>query len=511
MLQILSQYRKYYRSIRTQRLLLTCFLILLPAMQTDAQDDPWPFWGRTTTRISNTTTIGPRTPNIIWSIEYDPDPSADTLNRSSVVMDAQRRLFLAGQAQAGVIAIDSQKRKVLWQFLTSRTVSKTPAVWNGYVLFGETELDFPFYCVDADNGQLIWSFTTPLGFNVSPVVDPNGVAYFQDRGGTMFARRVADGSEVWTTDLIRANGSPALQWPNLLVGEQNELNIAGLDPLTGQLKWTFPVFLLLVGMPVITNSQVLDGSWDHNLYALDPDTGKMNWLFQGESSNDGAVAVGHDGTIYTVTSGGFGRLYAISPVDGKELWRWIAPGGEMFSAPIVDGRGTIYLTSGAGDRRGWVIAINPDGTELWTKQMPDECNGSPMLAPDGTLYIVCRDRYLYAFRDNAKPLLQFLDALKPGGNNFKIKIEDITPGGQVAILMAPAEGKFTVPTTNQICPGVSLELAEKGMRFVDVITANQNGIAIIEGDEISRNRYTGWYLQAVDLQTCEASNTDTIF
>jgi len=514
MLQILFQYRKNYQSIRKRWLFLSCLLIILPATQTNAQNEPWPFWGRTATRIGNTTTIGPRTPNIIWSIEYNDnsDFGADTLNRSSTVMDAQRRLFVTGQFQSGTVAIDSQKRKVLWKFPTKFIVDKTPTTWGGFVLFAETDITANnFFCVDADTSQLVWSMFAPLGFLTSPVVGPNGVVYYQDYEGTFYAKNVVDGSEVWTTQLTGSVGSPALDWPNLLVGNETQLNLAGLDPLTGQVKWTFPTQWLLLGMPVITDSQVLAGSWDHNVYAVEPVTGNMNWTFNAESSIDGAIAIGHDGTIYTVSSGSLGILYAISPVDGKEIWRWIAPGGEMFSPPIVDGRGTIYLTSAKGDRRGWVCAINPDGTEMWTKQMPDECNSSPMLAPDGTLYIVCRDRYLYAFRDNAKPLLQFLDALKPGSQNFQIKITDIVPGGQVAILMAPSEGQFTVPTTNQICPGVPLELAGKGLRFVNIITADQTGTATIEGDEISRNRYHGWYLQAVDLQTCEPSNTDMIF
>ncbi len=31
--------------------------------------------------------------------------------------------------------------------------------------------------------------------------------------------------------------------------------------------------------------------------------------------------------------------------------------------------------------------------------MAREVGASPMLAPDGTLYILCSDKYLYAFRD----------------------------------------------------------------------------------------------------------------
>jgi outer membrane protein assembly factor BamB len=79
--------------------------------------------------------------------------------------------------------------------------------------------------------------------------------------------------------------------------------------------------------------------------------------------------------------------------------------GAVSEAPIVGGDGTIYLSSHRSvPRLGWVQAVRPDGTELWTRQMPDMMTASPMLAPDGTLYAMCRDKNLYAFRDVAGDL-----------------------------------------------------------------------------------------------------------
>jgi hypothetical protein len=43
--------------------------------------------------------------------------------------------------------------------------------------------------------------------------------------------------------------------------------------------------------------------------------------------------------------------------------------------------------------------VRPDGKALWVQPMPDYMEASPMLSPDGTLYAVCRDKRLYAFRD----------------------------------------------------------------------------------------------------------------
>ncbi len=43
--------------------------------------DPWPTWGRTTTRLSNTTTIGPQTPRIAWSLSSTVQTSAPSSAR----------------------------------------------------------------------------------------------------------------------------------------------------------------------------------------------------------------------------------------------------------------------------------------------------------------------------------------------------------------------------------------------------------------------------------------------
>jgi hypothetical protein len=73
----------------------------------------------------------------------------------------------------------------------------------------------------------------------------------------------------------------------------------------------------------------------------------------------------------------------------------------------IDADGLMPAELGDSDALGvgdWVLAIRPDGTELWTKAMPDMMTASPMLAPDGTLYAMCRDKNLYAFRDVAGDL-----------------------------------------------------------------------------------------------------------
>jgi len=188
------------------------------------------------------------------------------------------------------------------------------------------------------------------------------------------------------------------------------------------------------------------GDNDSYLYCFDAVSGARLWRFFLGDICAGAVAVGHDGTIYCGTEGGEGRLFAVTP-DGQELWRYL-PSGYIMSPPIVAGDGTIYFTCYFWTGQvhlGWVYALRPDGTLLWLKQMPDALFASPMLAPDGTLYVVCDDKYLYAFHDPMKGDLNC---------DFWVNFDDINPF--VQLLADPAGWQVAhpdCPMSNGDCNG----------------------------------------------------------
>ena len=361
----------------------------------DEGADPWPFWGRTTTRIANTATVGPQTPTIDWSVLISTF-AFENINEASPVMDAHGRIFQG--TIDGMTGVDSVAREVLWME-TDGDVTRGTAVWGGRVVWGDFSPFSTLYCHDAATGQELWTFQAPTAFSqTAPVVDPNGVVYIPDALGAMYARRMEDGSEVWTTEIgAEAFDAPSLDWPLLLTSCGGFVNLVGIDPLTGDIEWTFGTESLIQGTSVHFDQRVYVGSNDRYLYCIDAETGVEIWRFWCEQSNRGSVGVGHDDTVYTATSGNEGILFAVSS-DGEELWRYYAE-GLVFNAPIVSGDGTIYFCSQLAPDLGWVHAVRSDGTELWTREMTQQVTASPMLAPDGTLYVVSRDKFLYAFRD----------------------------------------------------------------------------------------------------------------
>jgi outer membrane protein assembly factor BamB len=96
---------------------------------------------------------------------------------------------------------------------------------------------------------------------------------------------------------------------------------------------------------------------------------------------DADVAIGADGTIYVVTfGGGASRWFAVSP-QGTLLWTQDLPDSRQ--TPAIGADGTLY----GGLRDGGLIAVSPGGTVRWMLDNLDGIRSSPAIGPDGTIYL----------------------------------------------------------------------------------------------------------------------------
>ena len=183
----------------------------------------------------------------------------------------------------------------------------------------------------------------------------------------------------------------------------------GLSPYRGPqaaaLKWTFFPALgvednFRSSAAIGPDGTIYVGCHNGFLYAVRPD-GKKKWQLASPQP-DGSPAVASDGTIYINS---FGVLYAVNP-NGTNRWQL---GGQddlnvaYGSAPTVGADGTIYIGAVGGAIQASLLAINPDGTIRWRFSVPwrDDYAGydmssSPAIGPDGTIYVGCKDYYLYA-------------------------------------------------------------------------------------------------------------------
>jgi|GEM_PF-6629676 len=416
-----GQQRAKFRGAEAKGCVLAIVGVLAPLVAPCwAEEDPWPERLRTPSRLGRTDTVGPQTATIAWRVQADPRTWEGVLYNASPVMDRQNRVYVAHTS--GIAVVDPATHTVMRQIQIYDGVDASPSLWNGYLLYG-TPQDI-FACVNTNNWQEVWSLPAAPHPNRGNVVDASGVVYYPSQRRYLYARRVVDGSEVWTHNHYDGfNSCPSVDnLGQLYIGNFDYLQWLAFRTANGSIAWTFPMGSYTSGTSPVENGRVYHSSPSRRkLYCIDAATGQQIWEFPLLTTAEGGEAIRHDGVIYVNASGGSGWLFAVTP-DGKELWRYALPEQALNQGPMIDGLGTAYFCTYKGSTGGWVHAVRADGSALWVKQMPDKVAATPMLAPDGTLYVMCKDKYLYAFHDHMKGDLNC---------DFWVNFGDINPFVQV--------------------------------------------------------------------------------
>jgi len=122
------------------------------------------------------------------------------------------------------------------------------------------------------------------------------------------------------------------------------------------------------------------------------DRARFGWSVPISGGINAGNVIGADGTIYVATSdAAAGRTlwYAVSP-QGSILWTVDVPLTGR-TIPAIGDDGTLYLGSrtgsGATGFTGRLIAVDPGGSVRWTLEDLDGIRSSPALGADGTIYV----------------------------------------------------------------------------------------------------------------------------
>jgi eukaryotic-like serine/threonine-protein kinase len=173
-----------------------------------------------------------------------------------------------GCRDAHLYAIDAQTGRKKWDYPTSKSwVNVTPAVFDGSVYFatGDTRR---FHAVDAQTGRL--KFTVPV-FTVifsSPAI-ADGLAYFGNLNGSLYAVDIKSGSIVWEFQ-TESSKKDLLQVLNPDRTRRNDIIIPGFSDFEDMYVYWYKNFSLgaIVSSPVVDQGELYFGSTDGNLYAL---------------------------------------------------------------------------------------------------------------------------------------------------------------------------------------------------------------------------------------------------
>jgi outer membrane protein assembly factor BamB len=343
-------------------------------------DSAWPMYchdvrhtGRSPYSTVNTTGV------VKWRIEIN-GPSY-----GGPVIDNKGTVYIGSDNLNAVYPNGTLK----WKFPVGYGILCAPAIDdNGTIYFGDIYGTRYLYAVYS-NGTLKWTYPTGGNLDSSPVIGDDGTIYVGSGSKTIHAI-YPNGTRKWVfnTDHVVLS-SPAIGPDGTIYCGCHDSYLYALNPENGTLKWKYKTGDWIRVSPCIADDGTIYViSFDCNLHAVNPN-GTMKWkTYLGQAGT--SPTIGLDGTIYC----GYRDLYAINPENGSVKWVYDVPGTVEGGTPCSSIDGTIFLGTWEG---GYVIAVNPDGTEKWKEKIDYFTDSPPAIGIDGTIYIGSRKEGLYAF------------------------------------------------------------------------------------------------------------------
>lgn len=301
---------------------------------------------------------------------------------------------------------------ILWEFKTDgypmpTSVRSGPAIGrDGVLYFGAG--NGRVYALWARTGKKLWEFRTTGGIGASPSLGPNGMLYVSSGDNYLYALSAKDGTERWRYRTWgRILGSAALGADGTVYIGTIDGYLVAIGGRTGQKLWELNTGSRkeVQASPIIGSDGVIYlGSMDGALRAIDAKTHTAKWSFGTGGAITAAPALTADGAVLVASMSG--NLYAVDIATGKERWRYrtgtmpptgvitggafpgrsglLLPANAFYGSPIVGPDGGIYI--GSMDLNFYAVN-GTNGTPRWAHSTPDWILSTPAIGADHTVYV----------------------------------------------------------------------------------------------------------------------------
>ncbi|MBO9542859.1 PQQ-binding-like beta-propeller repeat protein [bacterium] len=267
----------------------------------------------------------------------------------------EQGLYVGGDAGfLAALTLDGRER---WRFAVrdrERGVHATPLVHQGRVYFGA--YDGFLYCLDADNGRLIWETRPGQWIGSSPALDPGRDRLFigvesGEAGGSLMAFDAQTGQVAWELKAKHyIHSAPFFDAvrDQVIVGA-NDYAVYAADAETGALRWQFVTGGEVKGDPIVDpEGRCFVGSFDGYLYALSAESGDLLWKRQLAKSLQVRPLVHGD---LVIVGGSSSRVVALDRETGEI--RWVATtGGAVIGGAAAFGD---RIAVGSADGRLYIL------------------------------------------------------------------------------------------------------------------------------------------------------------
>ena len=206
------------------------------------------------------------------------------------------RLYVGGENDL-FYCLDASNGDLIWTYFREGNYGSNSAlVWNNRVYVGNSKGEF--YCLNAIDGSLIWEYSVGSKWLNSPVI-ADTVVYVSHQDGNIFAFDALTGDFRWIQWLPGGgSSSPTVSGDILYIGTGIGNKLTALNKNTGDVLWEYTVDDEVQSSPCVVDSQVFFSSYDQAIYALNATTGSLNWkktvdtgtrFFSSPTTNNGIL------------------------------------------------------------------------------------------------------------------------------------------------------------------------------------------------------------------------------
>jgi outer membrane protein assembly factor BamB len=189
-----------------------------------------------------------------------------------------------GSFDGQVYAVDAVDGSEAWRLDTGAPVVSSPAIAEGVVVVGSRSYDL--YGIELSDGGVRWRFYYWFSWVESSATIVDGVAYVgSSDSGSVYAVRVADGTELWSLDTAgSAWATPAVGPDRVFIGSvgvrgyiaDHKPGFYAIDRESGAPAWWFAVdhpegeqLAGFVSSPATDGERVFVGGLDGRIYAFE--------------------------------------------------------------------------------------------------------------------------------------------------------------------------------------------------------------------------------------------------
>ncbi len=259
--------------------------------------------------------------------------------------------------------------------------------------------DGQFYSINADTGQVIWTFPTKIETLSEPLLH-EGVIYILTGNNSLFALDALNGKQLWlytrqdTSSLsIRGGSKPAIRNGTLYVGFSDG-SVVALLASNGAVKWEKQLsrnkkFRDLDSNPLLEDDFMYLTGYDDHVYCLRAATGETVWT--APYGGYGSILASGDRLYLAASSGEF---LSLQKETGQKVWSYplkegIATGASLLKGLVVFGesQGSLQILDAATGKQ--ISSFSP-GRGILSPPTVDEKNSM--------IYFISNEANLYGIR-----------------------------------------------------------------------------------------------------------------